>query len=283
MKTMELASPAFLSLVHLIIFELVPTKDKTCEGFIEQMIPLLSCSNEQILHSSLDLLHGTLTRCLPSVLFGIIETGLFSRLPQTFFERKLHLLDEWKHTLVHTLHHCLQNSLPSNAMAIAMNRNIETETIQQTFFDKLIQPISPFLTFVTRHRVSMTNTDTSIYLAWLFVRLLHTASFHDPTTQFVLASPLSLFLTSSFDLFETDFFVGSFLTHLKERVAVWEYCGSGIQRRGRAIVGKLKEEGLSDELDVRFGAFVKGFGSTKNFVAANVVSILGGNLPFFGR
>ncbi|KAK2963725.1 hypothetical protein BLNAU_1291 [Blattamonas nauphoetae] len=77
----------------LILFELVPSPDGPCSGFTESLLPLLTSSNMRLVETTLMLLAFAIHSSSTETRFLIIETGLFQRLPNTFYERDMHLLD----------------------------------------------------------------------------------------------------------------------------------------------------------------------------------------------
>ncbi|KAK2942556.1 putative D-isomer specific 2-hydroxyacid dehydrogenase, NAD binding domain containing protein [Blattamonas nauphoetae] len=194
-----------------ILFELVPTRDRSCSGFTNSMITLLTSSNEDLVKASLFLLEHVVDGLMMS-LFDILASGFFSLLPQTFYEHEIHLSYTHYTYLMDVVIDVISCSHPEIAQIICEEKHVSTSTFRQTFMGKFFHPIKPN-----------------------FSRLLQAIIKYSP---FLEEMTLIQYLTVLH------------LQSVMEAVREWKMEGPAVQKRGQQILSKLCETGLSEEIEL---------------------------------
>ncbi|KAK2942931.1 hypothetical protein BLNAU_22142 [Blattamonas nauphoetae] len=88
-------------------------------------------------------------------------------------------------------------------------------------------------------------------------------------TLFVLSSSIALTYTECLDCYENGHLISNLLESVREGVRAWKREGPAVRKRGQQILAKLCEEGLSDEIELRFKD-----GSSNSISIADVSSLI---------
>ncbi|KAK2943975.1 hypothetical protein BLNAU_21121 [Blattamonas nauphoetae] len=246
-----------------VLFELVPTPDGSCSGFTESIVLLLTRSNEMISRSILRLLDGMVSCTSPDIQFDFIATGVFEHLPQAFYEQELHL----------------------SLLQICFNGNCGKVT---TFLDKFFRPIEPFLVFVCNQRrriAEVENSEAFDDFPNLIGTIVECSPFMEEMTQFFLTSPFAVTLLNCLHFYDNDNVTCILLEKLSEGFGQWRKDSSAVQKLGQHIVAKLREEGLTDQIELHhpivdagpFGIRIPGLITP---VGVRLIRYLGGNTSF---
>ncbi|KAK2941033.1 hypothetical protein BLNAU_24062 [Blattamonas nauphoetae] len=271
-----------------VLFELVPTPDGSCSGFTESIVLLLTRSNEMISRSILRLLDGMVSCTSPDIQFDFIATGVFEHLPQAFYEQELHLSPPSDLFLMATVAKLLSCSTPSSTQIICRDRQLSVDTFQQTFLDKFFRPIEPFLVFVCNQRrriAEVENSEAFDDFPNLIGTIVECSPFMEEMTQFFLTSPFAVTLLNCLHFYDNDNVTCILLEKLSEGFGQWRKDSSAVQKLGQHIVAKLREEGLTDQIELHhpivdagpFGIRIPGLITP---VGVRLIRYLGGNTSF---
>ncbi|KAK2963990.1 hypothetical protein BLNAU_1071 [Blattamonas nauphoetae] len=264
-----------------LLFELVSTPDKSGQGFITQMIPLLTCHNPEIVMSALELVYS-ITNNLPiTQRLKVTEAGFFTLLPTTFFEQMIHLTLPSELYLIRIVFWSLLLGTPVLTSRVCESTDLTASMIHQTLYDSLIVPLEGFFHFLCRNRYEIKDETDSYYIAWVIGLLPRIAPYHAQTTQAVQRSSMSLAFCSGLSFFTTNFLKECFLNELRDGIRSWSKAETDVRNRSKVILRRLNEEGLSDTLEQHIQT--QGFDDNNDmdiFTAALSIHLLGGNIPY---
>ncbi|KAK2950646.1 hypothetical protein BLNAU_14452 [Blattamonas nauphoetae] len=283
--TVQQVSPPFMSLVDFVkedntlddtateqacailkmlgLYQLVPARDGSWSGFAESFVLLLTSSNETLVKAILSLLKHVL-RLMDAGedRFFFLETGFFQLLPQSFYEQEVHLSSKHGLHLMQIVASLLYDLIPSSIRRTCEHRQLSTSTFENIFVDKFLRPINPFLVLVGNNRRQITDCPDSQAFPQFLGMIVKCSPYLQQTTRFV-----------HYDLLESVNII----------FMAWQKEDSTVQQRGKLNMAKLREEGLSDEIElyIRCSSYdvIK---SSEVFLGAKLIHNLGGNAPFLG-
>ncbi|KAK2942717.1 hypothetical protein BLNAU_22358 [Blattamonas nauphoetae] len=234
-----------------ILFELVPTPNRSCSGFAE------------------------------SHRFAFVETGFFTFLPPAFYEHEMHIFHPCSLDLTRIVKDCLIDLHPDFSRRLCSNRDLSISAFQQIFVDMFFRPVEPFLDFICKNRRQIQDSWNSYLFSDLLGRIVINSPFLEEMTQFMLSYLFVVTYTDSLHFFEDDISTGGLIQNLTKDAGSWEE-DPAVQKRYNQLLLKLSEEGLWDEseLNVRCRCY-----SAKErrvvFIGAQLMQSFGGNTPFF--
>ncbi|KAK2953652.1 hypothetical protein BLNAU_11373 [Blattamonas nauphoetae] len=267
-----------------ILFQLVPTRDGSCNGFSESIVPLLTSSNEELATSTLSLLDQVVRTSTKDNRFAFLETGFFARLPKSFFEQEIHLLAQPELLLIRIVQWFSLFSHPLDTISVCYQRRLSMESFQKIFIGKFFHPIRPFLEFICKHRHRIDNPSTFDFFTDLIGTMITNSPYLQPMTQIVLSSSVALTFTDCLISFEKRTVVEPLLQHLLSGFYQWQGLSPDVQKRGRQLMDKLCKEGLSDVSELHLQSPQFGFIAIREVSkGAQVIDKLGGNTSFHGR
>ncbi|KAK2953704.1 hypothetical protein BLNAU_11261 [Blattamonas nauphoetae] len=229
----------------------------TVEGvdtFVTVILSLLATGNVDVRLVVFLFLEHTIYEAIRSLRLSFVETGFFTRLSTAIQQQDIRCDADFGRCLVSIVSDCLQ---PANFHFYLKRSHEETyllPTIHQTIFDEVVKPMSGFVESVCQHRYDFDDTLISTgCLSTLFRTLIHLSPLYTPTMDFVVSSSIILAFTSCVVFFEDDDFVASFYRDLDFWMHRWKRNGDdSVRRRGREVLNRLKEEGISDELELHY-------------------------------
>ncbi|KAK2947817.1 hypothetical protein BLNAU_17237 [Blattamonas nauphoetae] len=235
-----------------IHFKHIHSPQSSFNRLTESIVSLLRCSNEDLVQITISCLCDILRRVSPSTLFDFIAAGLFSLLPHAFYQQDMHLVPHADSNLMVILYWFVFCSHHDNSRMICEKDEISTEAFQQIYMDKFIHPVEPFIEFICQNSRRIANSDDESD----FPRLLGTLVGHSPFLAQMTLSILSLSVpfafTASLAVFESDDKTSALLHPLLDGLLEWQAEGPAVHLRSKQILAKLREGGLSDELELYF-------------------------------
>ncbi|KAK2950643.1 hypothetical protein BLNAU_14449 [Blattamonas nauphoetae] len=270
----------------LPIFRTVEAKrshleDGSFSRLTESLVSLLNCSNKDLVQTTLYCLSGICCDLDRFVLFDFVEAELISLLPQEFFLQEMHLCIQPELSLMNTLIWFTRCVRPEHSREICDYRQLSMDTFNRIFTDKFFRPIKPFLDFVCHNRRRIADTWSSHRFPWLLGVIIGSSPFLEQMTLFVLSSPIVFAFMDSLIFFESDKMTHSLLQTFMDDIIHWQAEDPAVQQREKLIMAKLREEGLADEIELRFRFHWFDFGrGSEVFLGAQVMHCLGGNVPF---
>ncbi|KAK2947768.1 hypothetical protein BLNAU_17287 [Blattamonas nauphoetae] len=264
-----------------ILFELVPTPNRSCSGLAESFVLLLTQSNEEVVLSALSLLRVILFDVQSEHRFAFVETGFFTFLPPAFYEHEMHIFHPCSLDLTRIVKDCLIDLHPDFSRRLCSNRDLSISAFQQIFVDMFFRPVEPFLDFICKNRRQIQDSWNSYLFSDLLGRIVINSPFLEEMTQFMLSYLFVVTYTDSLHFFEDDISTGGLIQNLTKDAGSWEE-DPAVQKRYNQLLLKLSEEGLWDEseLNVRCRCY-----SAKErrvvFIGAQLMQSFGGNTPFF--
>ncbi|KAK2947291.1 hypothetical protein BLNAU_17767 [Blattamonas nauphoetae] len=235
-----------------LLIELVPQPDRSCSGFVESMIPLLTSSNARIAKSAMSLLERVVTRSVPRIRFWILETGLFPLLLNSFHDQKMHLARSSKLFLLDIVKDFLSCLDPAKARETCKTLEISMDFFQQTFMTKFMHPIEQFLENTFRNRSRWADSVMSGFVPKFLGRILELSLFSEEMTQLVVSSSFAVAYADYLHFVEKDRLTEQILQYIPEGVNAWRKDKPDVWKRKKQILAKLREEGISDEIELNF-------------------------------
>ncbi|KAK2964040.1 putative Protein kinase domain containing protein [Blattamonas nauphoetae] len=242
---------------------------KSDQGFITQMIPLLTCHNPEIVLSALELVYS-ITNDLP----------ITQRLKVTEAQM-IHLTLPSELYLIRIVFWSLLLGTPVLTSRVCESTDLTASVIRQTLYDNLIVPLEGFFRFICRNRYEIKDESESFFIAWVIGLLPYVAPYHAQTTQAVQRSSMSLAFCSGLSFFTHNFVQACFLNQLRDGIRSWSKAETDVRNRSKVILRRLNEEGLSDTLEQHIQT--QGFDDNNDmdiFTAALSIHLLGGNIPY---
>ncbi|KAK2954441.1 hypothetical protein BLNAU_10609 [Blattamonas nauphoetae] len=230
-----------------ILHDLVPTKNRNCEGFVNSIIKLFSSQNLQLLSVVLRFAERTISFASLSDTLDIIECGFFELLPRSFLQMDMHMPPNGH--LLNILLHCTSLTQYQAVVSIRTNKAISTDTAKEILLERVFKPMTPFLNFICTKRSLLCN----IYaippptpFPFFFVSV---AAEHEQTKDFIFSLPILACVTSLFALYESDYTHELIRGQLKGKDEDWRNSHSKKGVRCQEILRRLKEEGIEDEIE----------------------------------
>ncbi|KAK2954354.1 hypothetical protein BLNAU_10686 [Blattamonas nauphoetae] len=224
-----------------ILYKLVPTSDGSCSGFVESIVVLLTTNDDDLVKAALKLLRDLWSNTSPATHFDILASGLFALLPEYFYEEQL--LDSQAPNN--------SDSSPDSTCEICEKRNISVESFHQTFVDYFLEPIEPFLEIIFTFRREFEYEKQVLIFSNLITKILESSPHMEQMTEYILSSSsFALAYTDSLAFFESHTVTVALLDHVLDDVCSWLEEYPTVQKRERQILAKLREEGLSDEIEL---------------------------------
>ncbi|KAK2944397.1 hypothetical protein BLNAU_20699 [Blattamonas nauphoetae] len=241
----------FVSLpANQILFELAPTPDGSCTGFVESLVLLLTSSNEAIILSTLSFLTHFARYLSGCEYISFMMSGFFEFLPNAFYFHEIHLTPHPNYFLMNIVGLFLVNMPKGRRIVLYGPHQLTGAAFNQIMTDHFLRPIQPFLTFIFQQRHRFEDTDASTDFAWLLGVLATHFPFVAPMTQLGLSSSFALTYTDSLIFFETDRITLMFINWILPAMKKWPKSDPAVWNRGRQILAQLKEEGISDEIEL---------------------------------
>ncbi|KAK2947060.1 hypothetical protein BLNAU_17983 [Blattamonas nauphoetae] len=232
-----------------VLFDLVPQSPRSCSGFAESMIVLLTCPSTNLVLSSLSLLREVVRCHYSDDCLSLIETGFFARLPQSFFLQNLHLMAQPRLFAVDVVYRCAMCLLPINVQFITRTRNLSIASVRRITFQKLVQPLQPFLEYVCSNRHTIGDCEDSRPFMKLLGIKIRVAHCFEAMTAFVLSSSVPVAFADTFVNCRSEQ-AFTLLLNLFESVEEWKNEDAAVQKRGERILTRLCEEGVWDDVEV---------------------------------
>ncbi|KAK2958421.1 hypothetical protein BLNAU_6691 [Blattamonas nauphoetae] len=264
-----------------ILFELVPTHDDSCSGFTESIVLLLTSSNAALVTMTWTFLDRIVNYTYHVTRFAFLETGFFCLLPQTFFEQEIHLSAQPHANLMTLVKDLLLCSFHDNPERLCEEKQLSMDAFQHIFMGQFVHPVKPFLDFICNNRHRIIDSACSWDFGNLMWKILETSPFLEPMTEFVLSSSIPLSFTDTLHSIETDLLTSFLLRSVVSGFRQWHEEYPAVQKRSLQIVAKLREEGISDEVELL--ARCSWYDDSEDcfvLLGAQLTHMLGGNAPF---
>ncbi|KAK2945714.1 hypothetical protein BLNAU_19384 [Blattamonas nauphoetae] len=277
---LEIIKPRFKSLFtsEQILTELVPLRDRSCQGFAECLVPLLICPNQQIVFSTLDFFQETIYTSSPQLHYAFVRTGFFTLLPPAFYEQAHHVLPRPVLLFADILNRCLDFVSPFEIDEISQACGVTQYAIRHDAFINVVQPLAPLLKSFSRNKLQFVDNNSSRHLPSLLNTLIQLSPFHSPTANFVLSSPICFLITSSLVFFESNKLQSEFLTAITNSVSEWPRLKPNQRQSSKGLLSQLKAEGLFDILSL-YPIHTTSSQDVQDSVlfSAKLIGLLGGN------
>ncbi|KAK2950640.1 hypothetical protein BLNAU_14446 [Blattamonas nauphoetae] len=166
-----------------IIYGLVPTHSRSCSGFTESFVVLLTSSNEELVNASLILLYRIMCYSPLTSRFNIIATGFFTLLPHTFYTQERHLVSSSHLFLIGIVRMFMTDLSRTDSRNICEKKQISMTSFHQTFMKMFLHPIQPFQEFLYRIRRRLPDSHC---LTGLFEAMVEYSPFMEQMTQQII-------------------------------------------------------------------------------------------------
>ncbi|KAK2946272.1 hypothetical protein BLNAU_18793 [Blattamonas nauphoetae] len=172
-------------------------------------------------------------------------------------------------------------SFPAYSEIICQNRDLSLAAFEQTFIDKFINPVKPFLEFTCSNRRQVADSEDCCDFSEMLGAIVQYSPFLEQMTQSVLSSSVALACADCLHLFETNILAILLLEKILFGMTQWTKEDAAVQKRGLQIMVRLCDEGVSDafEIRIRCEGIDREFWSPI-FIGAKLIHLLGGNAPF---
>ncbi|KAK2951222.1 hypothetical protein BLNAU_13838 [Blattamonas nauphoetae] len=232
-----------------ILFDLVPSPNRSCRLFAEAMASLLSCSNETISFSALLFLDTTLEMADTRGRLKLVEAEFFRLLPLSFCDQENHLKHQHMILLVRIIVRCL-SQLGDSIYFRDFSVIPEQIPFVHIIFSDLLVPLEGFLRFICRHySIFDVHNPTSSFVT-LLLELMRYAPYYEEIHTFMLPLPLSVAIINCFIHFTTVEMIDQGLSYLRWTLLMWKDAKPEERMRSKDIMISLREEGLDDCLEL---------------------------------
>ncbi|KAK2947769.1 hypothetical protein BLNAU_11413 [Blattamonas nauphoetae] len=260
-------------------FKTVGSTVSSFNPFIESIVSLLTCSNKDLVQSTISCLSECCVEIDISILFKFMDSGLLSLLPKEFYLPDVDLLTKPRKFLIDLVNWFLYCFHPDNILKIRFECEISLKTFQNIFIDKFFRPIEPFLDFICRNRRRIekwTNPDGFANLIGALV--VHSPMLHQ-MTKIVLSSSVPCVFSDCLAFFESNEMIKLLIRSVMNGFKAWREEDPVVLQRGLQMVTKLNDEGFSDEIELHIRCRGYGVNSSRFvLVGARLIDLLGGNL-----
>ncbi|KAK2958973.1 hypothetical protein BLNAU_5989 [Blattamonas nauphoetae] len=245
-------------------FKTVGSTVSSFNPFIESIVSLLTCSNKDLVQSTISCLSECCVEIDISILFKFMDSGLLSLLPKEFYLPDVHLLTKPRKFLIDLVNWFVYSFHPDNILKIRFECEISLKTFQTIFIDKFFRPIEPFLDFICRNRRRIekwTNPDG-------FANLIGTLVVHSPMlhqmTKIMLSSSVPCVFSDCLAFFESNEMIKLLIRSVMNGFKAWREEDPVVLQRGLQMVTKLNDEGFSDEIELHIRC--RGYGVNSSHV-----------------
>ncbi|KAK2943646.1 hypothetical protein BLNAU_21436 [Blattamonas nauphoetae] len=236
---------------RILLHDLVPTQDGTCQGFTDGIVSIILTNNIQLTQPALLLTLNIQKNTSMSLRFAFISSHFFEFLSIRFLQNPMHMLSQYRYHLMDLVWQCLLVANQSSIREITQDLAIDEDTVHKSTYDMTVGPQEPFFLFICANRDKLTDHQSSRPFPRLLGSLLHIAPFHRLTTYFVLTVPIMFSFTTSICTFENNSLVNQFIRNLAVGFAHNPVHLTGVRKsRRNLLLWQLKAEGIEDELDL---------------------------------
>ncbi|KAK2952904.1 hypothetical protein BLNAU_12080 [Blattamonas nauphoetae] len=267
---------------NTFLFDLVPTPDGSCSGFTESIILLITSSNEDLVIATWHLLDSIVTFATPQGRLAFLASGFFSLLPPAFYKQELHI-STYTSCLIQIVSHFISNLHYLPRRSIVNERLRTRHSFEEIVMDKFIRPIEPFVDMMCKIRRRFYNSGRFLDWSDFFGKMIEFSPYVEPITQLVVSSSVTLAYTDSLPFVESDRAIDFLLRGLPRLSRVWRTNEPDILNREQQIMAKLREEGISDEIELLFQCRLLDQDEVIHFFRfGNSIRFLGRNAPDWG-
>ncbi|KAK2960155.1 hypothetical protein BLNAU_5038 [Blattamonas nauphoetae] len=233
-----------------LVTDLVSSSAGSDSGFLESILTLLSSPDSTIVAAALSFINETARISSPPIRCRLVNSDLIAKVLTTVQPHTLPVSgnEEIFDNLNKLILSSLNLAYPSSLLDLGLTTVVNQSNHREMIFQKVVLPSPQFLTFLISNR-HVLKGDLSLSFMYLLSTLLQISTFHCPTLEFVLASPIMMAFSSCFSFFEDDSFLWTILNYINRSLEEWKKEGLEVIQSVKRMMQALISEGFEDALE----------------------------------
>ncbi|KAK2959994.1 hypothetical protein BLNAU_4877 [Blattamonas nauphoetae] len=234
-----------------LVTDLVPSSASSPSGFIDSIVFLLSSPHSTVTAAALSFVYATVQTSSYAFKDRLVESDLIPNVLETVqpHTQPISGNEEIISNLITIIEHFVTFASPSYIRNINLADAADIFNRREMIFQKVVIPSSEFVTSLISNRFIL-NED----LFKSFMNLLHLfieiSPYHQPTLEFVLASPIVIAITSCLSFIEDEYrFCLTLETIINATIDDWEDECPKVEQYGKRMMQALSSEGFEDTLE----------------------------------
>ncbi|KAK2957814.1 hypothetical protein BLNAU_7248 [Blattamonas nauphoetae] len=218
----------------------------------------------------------------PQIQSRLVESDLITKVFATVQPHTLSITgnETMFNKLVSAVFYCLRLADSRYLRELGITDAVDAFNHRKMIFQKVVIPSSQFVTFLISNRYSLKDGSLNYFMS-LLDKFIQICPFHDPTLEFVLASPIAMTFSSSLSFVEEDGDLWNFLTKIHDSLLIWKKEGPEVAQSGKRMLQALISEGSEDSLEQKMKHEESGENGRDVVQACHVISkLLGSNVEF---
>ncbi|KAK2955149.1 hypothetical protein BLNAU_9878 [Blattamonas nauphoetae] len=233
-----------------LITDLVPSSAGSPSGFVESILTLLSSPHSTVVAAVLSFLFETTRAVFPPIRCHLAASNLVSNVLATVQPHALSISgnEAILFYLIEIVIKSVHLAFPSSLQKLNITDAVDAFNHREMIFQKVVLPSDQFVTFLITNRHILDED-----LLGNFMELLNTfiqiGSFHRPTLEFVIASPIVMTFSRCLSLVENDYYILVPLMTINKLLKEWNEEDPEVSQSVKRIVHALFSEGFEDTLE----------------------------------
>ncbi|KAK2960151.1 hypothetical protein BLNAU_5034 [Blattamonas nauphoetae] len=264
-----------------LVTELVPSSAKPPSGFVESILTLLSSLHSRVVAAAVSFLSETALKASHAIRCPLMKSDVVTKVLATVQPHTLPISgnERMLNKLIKIIILSLQLAIPYYVGKLNITTALETHNHREMIFQKVVLPSSQFVTFLISNRYVLNGDLLDSYME-LLRTLIQIGTYHDPTLEFVLASPIAMAFSSCVSIVEGDYDLWMTLININGSLAIWKNEGSEVAQFGQRMMEALFSEGFEDTLEQMMKYDKSGDYGIRLVEASHSISkLLGSNVP----
>ncbi|KAK2963752.1 hypothetical protein BLNAU_1319 [Blattamonas nauphoetae] len=263
-----------------LVTELVPSSAGSASGFVASITTLLSSPHSTVVAAALSLLHRTIMMSSREIRCRLVESDLVSTVLATVQPHALPITGNY--VIISNLHYIVERCIlladQENLTALDITATVDVFNHREMIFRKVVIPSSQFITFLISNR-HVLNGDLFHSFFTVLTTFLQICSFHRPTLEFVLASPVVMGFSSCLLSIENNFRLLNTIHLISFSFKEWMVQDSETVQSAKRMIQTLISEGFEDTLEqIRMNAYDGYFGAYFVKCCLSLSQLLGSNV-----
>ncbi|KAK2950208.1 hypothetical protein BLNAU_14894 [Blattamonas nauphoetae] len=263
-----------------LVTELVPSTDGSAAGFVESIVTLVSSPHSTMVVAALSLLHKTILMSSTEIRHRPVQSDLVSKVFATVQPHTLPISgnDKIFDNLLIIIYRYLNLAVPLSLRELGITAAVDQSNHREMIFQKVVLPSSQFFQYLISNRNMLKGELLNSFMSLLTTHL-RIGPFHDPTLEFVIASPIVMAFSSCLSFIEDNSRLWVTLQHINYSFKEWKKEGPEVVQSGKRMIQALISEGFEDTLEQKLMSNKGGdYGSSFDDYCHSISQRLGSNV-----
>ncbi|KAK2946191.1 hypothetical protein BLNAU_18867 [Blattamonas nauphoetae] len=233
-----------------LVTDLAPSTNRSPSGFVESILTLLSSPHSTVVDAALSFLRETISTSSSVIPTNLVESDLISNVFATVQPHTLPISinETIFQNLILIITDCINLANPYYLRELGITSAADTFNHREMIFQKVVLPSSQFVTFLITNR-NMLHEDLFLSFVNLLSSLIVIGPFHQPTLEFVLASPIVIAFSNCHSYIEREADIWFLLYNINNSLKECKIEGPETVQSGKRIIQALISEGFEDTLE----------------------------------